>query len=132
MAVLPDIFNSQPTAWVYGFGCGQFKGGREMEVPKFAKEYEWFLQGTWIGITMFGIEMGTLGVLWYAMYTIVLFRMMTKARQREKRVQTYIFFIMATSLLYGPNFIYLVYTFIITYIAFVGGRWKLTVIADKE
>lgn len=132
MAVLPDIFNSQPTAWVYGFGCGQFKGGREMEVPKFAKEYEWFLQGTWIGITMFGIEMGTLGVLWYAMYTIVLFRMMTKARHREKRVQTYIFFIMATSLLYGPNFIYLVYTFIITYIAFVGGRWKLTVIADKE
>lgn len=130
MAVLPDIFNSQPTSWIYGFGSGQFKGGHEIEVPKFAKQYEWLLQGTWIGITMFAIEMGVLGVLWLIAYTIILFRFYKGVAHREKRIQTYVMIIMILNLFYGPNFILIVYSFVLTYIAFIGSRWKLTAIAD--
>lgn len=132
MAVLPDIFNSQPSSWIYGFGGGQFKGGREVDVPKFAQQYEWFLQGTWIGITMFAIELGILGLLWLVGYMIVLFRPFRRVAHREKRLQMYVLLIMVLNLFYGPSFIYVVYTFMLTYMAFVGSRWKLTAMADEK
>lgn len=132
MAVLPDIISSYPGAWLWGFGSGQFKGGKEMDVPKFASNYEWYLQGTWIGIAMFIIEMGVLGFIWLCTYITILFRWYTKVRHREKRIQVYLAIIMISILFYGPNFIYPVYTFILTYIIFISSRWKLIAIADSE
>ena len=103
-AVLPLILKREPHATAFGYGVGMYKGGSLFEKSKFAKQYNWLLQGTIMQAFLFMIELGWVGLGWYVLFWILNFRVQNKA-YRNKQLQLYMLLTIIVISIYSCNFI---------------------------
>lgn len=55
-----------------GFGIGQFKGGSQMAVSQFAKQYDWLLMGSVPYLFHIFIQLGLMGIVMLQVYWVLL------------------------------------------------------------
>lgn len=115
----------EDNSWLFGHGIGQFKGGTQVRQSKFAKQYDWLFLGTVMAGFQWLIETGIIGCTWIVCYFIYLFRMFTKRRERELRIQWYIGLITLLLIPYACNFVFVPFALIYVYIVYLSSRWKL-------
>lgn len=124
-AALPIVIQSSPHALWLGFGPSQFKGGNVLEETDFTKEFKWMIQGTFISVIMYQIDLGLLGVLWLIFYIIVLFRAFRHVKFREKRLMIFMAIIFVLDYLYMSAHILQTFMIVFTYIIMMSSRWSL-------
>jgi hypothetical protein len=121
--ILPTLMD-EDDSWLLGHGIGQFKGGTQLEQSKFAKHYDWLLQGTVMHGFQWLIETGIIGCIWIVCYYLYLFRIFTKRRKRELRIQWYVGIITILLIPYANNFLFIPFSIIYTYIVFLSAHWR--------
>ncbi len=121
--ILPTLMD-EDNSWLLGHGIGQFKGGTQLEQSKFAKHYDWLLQGTVMHGFQWLIETGIIGCIWIVCYYLYLFRIFTKRRKRELRIQWYVGIITILLIPYANNFLFIPFSIIYTYIVFLSAHWR--------
>lgn len=73
-SALITIMEEQPRAYLCGFGVGQFKGGSLLDQTDLYKEYEWLFVGVKMMFYQIALELGLLGLIWFVLIWILLFR----------------------------------------------------------
>ena len=53
-----------------GAGAGQFKGGTQIELTKFASGHKWFINGTRPNVVFIITQIGVLGYIWFILYML--------------------------------------------------------------
>lgn len=63
-AIVVPIMGSYPGGYIWGLGVGHFKGTRMMESTRFARDYQWAIQGSRVWIFTIFMQLGLLGLIW--------------------------------------------------------------------
>ncbi len=124
-SALPIIISDTPHAWYVGFGPSQFKGGKNLQLTKFAQEYDWLLRGTQMSFMSYLIDLGMAGVLWLVWYLLVLFRAFRHVRKRDKRVTWFTSISMIMCLSYIALHALIIPMIVFTFVAMISSRVPL-------
>lgn len=112
--------------WLFGYGIGQYKGGTIVELSDFARKYKYMITGTVISGVVFMVELGIMGVLWLIFYLLVLFGVFRKWKVINHNLRVYLVIDLVVLLLYGPDLFTMASMAVITYVAMMSVRWRLT------
>lgn len=64
IGLLPGVLKHTPGGMTLGAGVGQLKGTKVMDMPPFAKEYQWLLIGSRPTLFFILVQLGWLGLIW--------------------------------------------------------------------
>lgn len=62
---LPQTLDDSKGGMIFGAGLGQFKGGRSLDMSRFARDNQWALLGSRPWSFFVIIQLGLIGLLWY-------------------------------------------------------------------
>lgn len=125
--MIPIVFNEHRTGgWLFGYGIGQYKGGSLVGQSEFAKKHNYLITGTMISGMVIMVELGLFGMVWLIFYLLVLLGAFRKWRLVNWNLRLFILVMIIISLLYGPNMFYIVMMSVVTYVAMMSVRWRLT------
>ena len=115
--LMPAVTARSDGGIFFGAGLSQFKGMSFLEQTKFAKEFEWFVNGTVLSSQMIFAQLGILGVIWALAYFIVIFRH-NKRPSRDKYLRAFIIIIFLLVMLYNQSLRFPVFCIPVFYFLF--------------
>lgn len=124
-AAIPFVQMREPHAPYLGFGVGQFKGGSSIDKSEFAKEFDWLLKGTVMGIFAIIIELGYAGIILIALFWWTVFRKQ-KDNVRNRQITFYLILTILLLGVYNNAFICVPFYLILIYISLISQHWNYT------
>lgn len=124
-AAIPFVQMREPHAPYLGFGVGQFKGGSSIDKSEFAKEFDWLLKGTVMGIFAIIIELGYAGIILIALFWWTVFRKQ-KDNVRNRQITFYLILTILLLGVYNNAFICVPFYLIFIYISLISQHWNYT------
>ena len=104
IAYLPLLHEQEPGHELMGWGTGQFKGGKGIEVSEFAYEYDWLLMGSIPYVFHVHIQLGVIGVMLVAAWLVMMFVMKPSwSGGRDYNVQAYALLIILMIMCYNDS-----------------------------
>ena len=67
---MPSALSDSKGGMLLGAGAGQFKGGTQIELTKFASGHKWFLNGTRPNVVFIVTQIGIIGYIWFILYML--------------------------------------------------------------
>lgn len=102
---LEVIDEENPGHKLTGFGLGQFKGRTFLKETEFYKEYDWLLEGSIPYVFHLIIQLGILGLIWFAVYWIIYLVIPPKwSSGRNWNLQLYLIITFGIILIYNDSF----------------------------
>ena len=115
---IPVVQEDEPHSTVIGFGVGIFRGGAVLGMSDFVKDYKWLTQGTRMMFYVFILELGYLGLVWYILFWLLMFKGNSKYRKNPQVLIYQIILILLIGM-YNVAFANLTFSIIFMYILFV-------------
>ena len=91
IALTPEVLSDSKGGLFLGAGLSHFKGGTNVKVTAFAKEYHWILNGTQPFLFFIVIQLGLVGVVWMTVFFLSLFGYMRRHRPIERNMKLTVF-----------------------------------------
>lgn len=115
---LPNTLEDCRGGMIFGAGLGQFKGGRSLDMSRFARENHWALLGSRPWMFFVIIQIGLIGFLWYlltAWHNILAYK--HKSYEFAKNIKVYLTVILSLILFYNESLRSFQFCVILFYIA---------------
>lgn len=116
---VPSALDDTSGGLMWGAGLGQFKGGRELALTGFAREYQWLLQGSRPLSFFIVIQLGLMGIIWMLVDFVYVFRFKGR-KPLGTNIKIFLWVIFLLSMLYNDSFRFFFYSFII----FIPAYWS--------
>ncbi|MBO6251779.1 MAG: hypothetical protein J6N71_10590 [Muribaculaceae bacterium] len=131
IAIIPFIMDEEPGHEWFGFGLGHFMNGSIMGTTAFYDDYEWLLIGTNPMIFFVMMQLGLLGLIWYAvMHASWFFRTPRKFPKKDYNIQLFVLFLVIAMLVYGSFFRNVAFCFLV--LSIFAMSWKAPNGKDPE
>lgn len=103
--IAPEVLSETNGGMLLGAGIGQFKGGTNLAVTRFATQNKWILQGSRPWLFCLLIEFGLIGSLWFFANFFSILQMKVRPYEMSKLVKLYLVFVMILILFYDDAFL---------------------------
>ena len=119
--LMPAVTARSDGGIVFGAGLSQFKGQSYLEQTKFAKDFEWFVNGTTLFSQIIFAQLGLLGVAWAIAFFISLFRF-NKSSSRDKYLRAFLIIIFSLMMLYNQSMRFAIFCIPMFYFVYMANR----------
>ncbi len=114
-----EALKSTEGGYLLGAGVGQFRGGSVMGKSRFATKFNWLLKGSIPSLFWLLIELGLLGVLWFA-GNLISALMIKNPGSRGTNLRFYIFMVWLLILFYDMQLSFIPTVFVSMYALLTG------------
>lgn len=103
IALTPEVLSDSNGGLLLGAGLSHFKGGTNVKITAFAKEYHWILNGTQPFIFFVAIQLGLIGVAWTVVFFLSLFGYVHRRKPIERNTKLTVFMGLIVILIFFYN-----------------------------
>lgn len=91
IVLIPEVLSHTKGGWLLGAGLSHFKGGTNVKITAFAKEYHWILNGTQPFLFFVAIQLGLFSILWLTVFFFYLFGYIRHHKPIERNTKLTVF-----------------------------------------
>lgn len=119
--LMPAVTSRSDGGIIFGAGLSQFKGMSFLKQTKFAREFEWFVNGTVLSSQMIFAQLGIIGTIWAIAYFILLFQY-NKTLRHDKYLRAFLIIIFVLIMLYNQSFRFPFFCIPVYFFVFMSNR----------
>lgn len=122
----PALMDRNEHTWPWGFGLGQVKSGDAADKTLLGRYYNWLIKGTKMQLHMFWLEAGLVGVAWYILYWLAVFRSFRHLHpgQRNRQLTWMLALTVALVSFYNSLLFNIPFAIVSLYFIFFTSRWR--------
>lgn len=114
---LPDALHDTRGGMMLGAGLGQFKGGTLLDQTNFGKKYKWLTNGSRPWSFFLLLQLGYIGLIWFAWATFVQLDFKHENRANDKNIKIFLLLDIILMLFYNDSLRVLPMCIVLFYIA---------------